>query len=251
MPRWTVLGTAYSLGTLTVRNTHFLLTTTRRAVLIDVPEDVLPRLRQMGLSPNSLTDVILTHFHPDHVGGLPLFLQNLWLAGRTRSLTLHGPPDAINRARKMLDLFRWDRWRGMFPVTFRSYAGPGLLPMLRESDLWLDAAEVRHSVPALGLRFAFPESGRVLAYSTDTAPCEAVVLLARGADWLFHEATGAGPYHSTARQAGEVAKQAGVGHLFLVHTDPDPETRRRLEQEAQSVFPGPVTAAWDGLTLVW
>ena len=48
-----------------------------------------------------------------------------------------------------------------------------------------------------------------------------------------------------------MAREAGAEHLFLVHTDPNPHTRRRLEAAARETFPGPVTAAWDGLTLVW
>ncbi len=251
MSRWIVLGSAHSIAAPHAANTHFALVTTRRIVLVDCPGPMFPHLTRYHLSPHRITDLVLTHFHPDHVSGLALFLQNLWLVGRTRPLHLHGLPDVLDRARRLLDLFRWHRWKREYPVHFHAVEGPGLLPLLREPDVHLYAAEVKHSVPTLGLRFAFPESGRVLAYSADTAPCPAVEDLARGADWLFHEATGAGSIHTSAAQAGELARRAGVRHVFLVHTDPDPRARHRLEEEARRAFGGPVTAAWDGLTLVW
>lgn len=250
MNRWVVLGSAYSVPGPYATNTHFLLETPKRVLLVDCPADVLPRLWRLGLSHESVTDLVLTHFHPDHVSGLALFLQNLWLLGRTAPLTLYGPEDTLQRAEALLSLFRWERWDRQFEVHFRRYTGPGIKRILEAEDLRMYAAEVCHSIPAIGLRLEFPD-GHVLTYSCDTAPCKAVVELARGATWLFHEATGTGPYHTTAHQAGEVAREAGAEHLFLVHTDPDPYTRRRLEAAARETFPGPVTAAWDGLTLVW
>ncbi len=251
MPRWIVLGTAHSIPALHAANTHFLLQTRNRVILIDCPGPMFPRLQALGLSPLQLTDLVLTHFHPDHVSGLALFLQNLWLAGRREPLRVHGLAPTLEAAQRLLDLFRWDTWKGMYPVEFTVVADQGLVPFLQDDDLVLYGIEVCHSIPALGLRAAFPESGRVLAYTTDTEPCPAVEALARGADWLFHEATGAFPFHTSATQAAQLARRVGARHLFLVHTDPDPQVRQRLEEQARQVFDGPVTAAWDGLVLEW
>lgn len=251
MPRWIVLGTAHSIPAIHAANTHFLLQTSSRVVLVDCPGPMFPRLQALGLSPLKITDLILTHFHPDHVSGLALFLQNLWLSGRQDPLRLYGLAPTLEAAQQLLALFRWETWRGMFPVEFHTVQGLGPTLVFQEEDVLLYAAEVCHSIPAMGLRFAFPQSGRVLVYSSDTQPCPEVRELARAADWLFHEATGALAYHTSAAQAGQLAREAGVRHLFLVHTDPDPQARRRLEEEARRTFDGPVTAAWDGLTLVW
>jgi ribonuclease Z len=79
-------------------------------------------------------------------------------------------------------------------------------------------------MPSLAVRFE-PSDGRpAVVYSSDTAPCEAVAELARGAHTLIHEATfpdravrrGA---HSTAGEAGAVAADAGVRRLILTHID--------------------------------
>jgi ribonuclease Z len=58
-------------------------------------------------------------------------------------------------------------------------------------------------------------------YSSDTRPCAEVEALARGATALVHEATFARPdstqWHSTAHEAGWVARAAGVRRLYLAH----------------------------------
>lgn len=251
MSRWIVLGSAHSVAAPHAANTHFLLVTPHRTVLVDCPGPMFSRLQSVGVDPQAVTDLVLTHFHPDHVSGLPLFLQNLWLGGRQKALHLYGLADTLERVQRMMSLFRWERWTKTYEVVFHVVEGRHLEPLLQAPDVHLYAVQVCHSVPTLGLRFVFPASGRVLAYSADTAPCPPVEELARAADWLFHEATGAFTHHTAAAQAGSLARKAGVRHLFLVHTPPDPDVRQRLEAEARQTFQGPVTAAWDGLTLVW
>ena len=70
-----------------------------------------------------------------------------------------------------------------------------------------------------------PRRGRSIVYSGDTSPNEALIDLARGADVLIHESTFLDELsdraeedgHTTAAQAAEVAKKAGVGRLVLTH----------------------------------
>ena len=89
--------------------------------------------------------------------------------------------------------------------------------------------------------------GRRIVLSGDTAPCQAVEAFAQDADVLVHEATfieadrdrARETGHSTARQAAEIARDAGVRLLVLTHLS----TRyfpREIRDEAREVFPGTV-----------
>jgi ribonuclease Z len=102
-----------------------------------------------------------------------------------------------------------------------------------------------------------PRAGRTLVYPGDTRPVKSVIEAARDADLLVHEATfceeerarASETGHSTARQAAEVARMAGVRRLALTHisaryTRDAPE----LLTEAREVFPETVIAR-DGLTI--
>ena len=81
------------------------------------------------------------------------------------------------------------------------------------------ASPVQHPVPTVGLRVE--ADGMTVAYSCDTAPCDAIERLARGADLLVHEATGHLPgVHSSAEEAAQCAARAGAARLVLVHLPP-------------------------------
>jgi ribonuclease Z len=95
-----------------------------------------------------------------------------------------------------------------------------------------------------------PVPGRVLALCGDTLPCDAAVELAHEADLLVHEATfgqrrrqlAAQRGHSTAAQAAEVARRAGVRRLVITHfsaryQEGGEETVADLLVEARAVFP--------------
>ena len=91
-----------------------------------------------------------------------------------------------------------------------------------DASYQLFTADTTHSRPCLALRFEDAATGRTLVYSADTEPCQPVLDLAQGAAVLIHEATTPQPFegHTTPRQAGQVAAQAGVERLVLVHFSP-------------------------------
>jgi len=72
-------------------------------LLVDCGEPVSRSLKATGREANDVDHIFLSHLHFDHVGGLFMLLQGLWLEGRTRELTLHLPAEGIAPIRQMLD----------------------------------------------------------------------------------------------------------------------------------------------------
>jgi ribonuclease Z len=102
-----------------------------------------------------------------------------------------------------------------------------------------------------------PRRGRVVVYTGDTRPSLGVVEVSRGADLLVHDSTfgeeerdrAAETGHSTAAQAAEVAREAGVRRLVLTHISPRyNRDAPELLAEARAVFPESIVAR-DGLTI--
>jgi len=99
--------------------------------------------------------------------------------------------------------------------------------------------------------------GRKVVITGDTAPSASVVDAAAQADLLVHEATfgeeekdrAKETFHSTAREAAQVAHAAGVRKLVLTHLSARYSiSAEELVTEAREVFPE-VVAAKDGMTV--
>lgn len=245
MGRVTVLGSASAVPDVTHENTHMLVEAGIRTVLVDCPGNPFVRLMRAGIDPQRVTDIILTHFHPDHVCGFGSLLMNLWLTGRKEPLNIYGLEPTISRAEKMMELYDWKFWPDFYPVHFVRVSAHERAPVLDDANLQILASPVNHLIPTIGLRFEFKNESHVLAYSCDTEPSQVVRRLAAGADILIHEATGASVGHTSPAKAGEIATQARARSLYLIHYPPqliDPES---LLEQARQTFQGPIFVTYD------
>ena len=249
MPKLVILGTSNAIPDEKHENTHMALVGEDHMLLIDCVSNPIVRLRQAGLDIHGLTDLVLTHFHPDHVSGVPLLLMDMWLLGRKAPLNIYGLGHTLDRIEGLMDFYDWTSWPNFFPVQFCRLADAERTPVLKNGEFHVYASPVRHMVPTIGMRIEFPQTERVLAYSCDTEPCPQVVDLAAGADVLIHEATGASLGHSSAAQAGAIARQAEVGKLFLIHYRTGDFDTHTLVEEASQTFHGPVELAHDFLEM--
>jgi ribonuclease Z len=245
MAKLIILGSSNAIPDATHENTHMAFQGQESTVLVDCVSNPILRLQQAGLSFNKVTDLILTHFHPDHVSGVPLLLMGMWLMGHARNVDIYGLHHTLDRIEDLMGFYDWDHWPDFFPVAFHRLPHREDMPVLENGDFRIIASPVRHLVPTIGLRIECVQSGKVVAYSCDTEPCPAVVELAQGADVLIHEASGAFPGHTSATQAGDIARKAGAKKLYLIHYPTGKNDPRPLVDEAGEVFGGEVQLAED------
>ena len=203
------------------------------------------QLAMVGQPLDGLRNVVVTHRHLDHLGGMPaLLLANLPLA-------VYAPEDTHAGLRELMGAC-FPEW-SVHPDVTRPVVAPG-----ERREIGGFAVEffgVEHRVPTVAVRVG--HGGRTLAYSADSVPCDALVACARDADLFVCDALcsaldGADRaararqlMHPIAREAAELATRAGAGALALVHlaryADP-----ANLHAEASAHFAGPVTVPDDG-----
>ena len=241
MARVVILGSAAAVNDAHHDYTHFLLIgEDDTPVLVDAGSNPLGKIQKLGLNDEELEDIVLTHFHPDHVAGIPNMMMHMWLLGRKAPMRFYGLHHCINRIEDTMEAYGWQEWPNFFPVSFNRISQRDDAPLLENRDFRIRAFPVLHFVPTIGMRIENKHNGKVLAYGCDTEPCDGVLKIADNADILIHEAAGPPPGHSTARQAGEIATQAGAKSLYLIHyqvwnTDPEP-----LIEEAAETYDGPI-----------
>ena len=212
-------------------------------VAVDTGWFLVDRLLAAGVDPLAVEAVLFTHCHHDHILGFPQLVFYYGIShGRRpdRPLHVYGPAGQAARvvadARRYLQFDRYPELR--FPIAVHDVA-PG--DAFDAAGLTVRTCAARHTVPALCYRVE-SRTGASVVFSGDTAFNPDLIELARGADLLVHEASyGAKSVrhdeawgHSGAPDAAEVARQAGVARLALVHCSK--ATRAAAVRAAQAIF---------------
>lgn len=251
------LGVAAALPVGDAANSYLAVVREGRYWLIDCADSPIPRLQRAGLDPLMVQGVIITHFHPDHVYGLPAFLLGLFLLRAYQDqlpappLPIYARPEVISQVQGMVALFASQGWIDEMSILYHTVQPTVGAEVATDDDFRITAAPTCHSVPSLAVRFERRDTGAAFVYSSDTAPCPAIKTLARDAALLFHEATGEGVKHTTPADAGALAAEVGAERLILIHYHNDAETMQQLAPEAQGAFDGPVALAKELQPYAW
>lgn len=209
-------------------------------------------------------DVFLTHFHLDHIAGLPFFTPAYDARNR-----VHFHAARLDTSLTLKTVVARMMSPPLFPVPVDEYRadvdfvdfalGDRLEP---RPGLVLTTRALRHPGGACGYRLDW--AGRSFAYVTDTEHPEdgsldpGVQALMAGVDVAIYDAAYTdeeyerhrGWGHSTWREGVRAAEAAGVGTLVLFHHDPshDDDAMDRIAADADAARPGTLVAQ-DGLTL--
>src|SRR5438094_5783587 len=190
--------------------------------------------------------VFYTHLHSDHIGELGEFNLQTWAAGRGGPLRVYGPDGVADLVHGFAQAYAADtRFRvahhgaallppdraAMVPVPLL-LGGADATRVLDEDGVVVTAFAVAHDPvkPAFGYRFDY--GGRSVVVSGDTGPSPNLVMPARGADVLVHEAQENRLVHimaQAARQSGESRVAKILGDIPAYHTTPADAAREAVE----------------------
>ena len=156
--------------------------------LIDCGATSLVALNRLAINRNDVDVIFISHFHADHVGGMPPFiLEATHVLKRERPLTIAGPPGLKARFPELMEAaFPGTRTLQLrFPLMLRE------LEIGRRSEVGGVRVTPFHVVhddragPCLGFRFE--AEGKIIGFSGDTEWTDALIQIGREADLFICE----------------------------------------------------------------
>ncbi len=223
------LGTGGAFITEQRTNLALLIEQPGFRMLVEAGPPVMYQLARAGYKAADIEHLFVSHLHGDHTLGFPMLALNR--IDSPKLLQVYAAHSTIRQLGRL--------WETAYPdldkqrVNIKWHRRPEDRAEASEiaPGVTLETRPLPHhpGVVTLGARWEFAD-GLSIAFVTDTVPSPATVELARNCTLLIHEASfsavlqsGYDPsahYHSTAQQAGEMARQAGAHLLALVHLGP-------------------------------
>jgi ribonuclease BN (tRNA processing enzyme) len=209
--------------------------------VVDAGDGVARRLAKAGINVREIGTVFITHHHDDHTAGLGTLLSVAWDQNRAKPIHVYGPARTVELVTAAVQYFT-------ISAEIRIADGGRSIPIAQvfighdvttgvvyqDTNIKVTAVENTHFAfhegPAAGKHksyaFRFETSNRVIVFTGDTGPSDAVTELANGADLLVSETSscqgrmqemaddGRWQAMSPAEQAG-IVRQMTQGHMTL------------------------------------
>lgn len=143
----TFLGTSAMLPTKERNPNAIFISCNNEGILIDCAEGTQRQLRYAGISPTKVTKLLITHWHGDHVLGIPGLMQSLGASNYTKKLEIYGPKGSKNFFKNMMN-----------GLAFKSRIKYELKEIenkkfFENDDFYLEAENVKHSITCLSYNF--------------------------------------------------------------------------------------------------
>ena len=259
-------------------------------LLIDCGEGTQVAMKKAGISSKPVDIICFTHYHADHISGLPGFLLSMGNAERTEPLTIIGPK-GVERVVNSLRVIAPEL---PFEINFIELTQPE--EEIRINGYVINAYRVNHSILCYGYSVSIeragkfdaarakeleipvnqwnvlqkgstieldgrtytpdmvmgpPRKGLKVTYCTDSRPTDVIGKYAAEADLFICEGMygeddkiekAKGYKHMTFREAATLARDAGVGEMWLTHYSPSLVRPDDYMDTVREIFP----KAWPG-----
>jgi ribonuclease BN (tRNA processing enzyme) len=223
------VGTSDAFGAGGRRQSAVLVRGSSGTLLMDCGATTNSGLAELGVDRNEIDTVLVSHFHGDHFGGIPLLLFGaLYQDERRHPLEIAGPPDVEARVRQLATALGHDlserEWT--FPIRFTELH-PGTDHEIGPATI--SAFATRHQLEAHPHGYRISLGERSLVYSGDTGWFDELPRLAAGADLfvcectLHHERL---DFHLSLDQLTEHRDEFDVGSMLLTHLGREMATLR-------------------------
>ncbi|MCK4316995.1 MAG: MBL fold metallo-hydrolase [Anaerolineae bacterium] len=224
----TFLGTGGAFSAGRRSNLALLIETGDFHMLVEAGPMIMQQLARANLQAVDIERLFVSHSHGDHALGFPMLVLN-----RLSHPTPLHIYTGVSTGATLKTLWNL-AYPGFDPHDINlhwhelSEQDPGETKLVEGITLRTTVVPHPPGVPTLAARWDFA-GGPSVTFATDTVPSAATVELAHGSDLLIHESNFSAVlqpdanlseyFHSTAQQAGEIARRAGCPRLALVHLD--------------------------------
>lgn len=175
------LGTGQAIPTSKRNHTAILLSYKDENILVDCGEGTQRQFRKLKINPCKLTRILITHWHGDHVLGLPGLLQTLALNNYSRILNIYVPKGT----RQYMDLiFKLFVFQGKIKYKIEEVEGS----FFENSDFILEAKSMQHNTPCLAYSFTEKEKIRIKKDKLEKLKIKGKIIseLQKGNDIIFN-----------------------------------------------------------------
>ena len=153
----TFLGTGSSIPTARRNHPAVLLKYKAENILVDCGEGTQRQFRLAHMNPCKITKILISHWHGDHILGLPGLLQTLNLNGYNGELIIYGPKGSKQAFQEMIAPYLPNREMNFNIVVKEVDVGV----VFDGNDFIIEAVEMNHGCPALGYSFIVKEKKRL------------------------------------------------------------------------------------------
>ena len=148
------LGTGATIPTKNRNHISILLSYKNENILVDCGEGTQKQFRKADLNPCSITRILITHWHGDHILGLPGLLQTLALSGYSKKLHIYIPKGTKNFMESIMKTFIFE---GNLNYKIEEVEGK----FFENSDFYLEAFPLKHSAKCNGYSFIEKDKLRI------------------------------------------------------------------------------------------
>ena len=151
----TFLGTGSAIPTARRNHPAVLIQYKDENILVDCGEGTQRQFRKAKLNPCKITRILITHWHGDHVLGLPGLFQTLMLNNYNKTLKIYGPEGTKKMMQLYIGLFA--KKAEKFPIEVHEVQGK----FIDENEFQIQAEQMKHDTPTLAYSFTIKEKNRL------------------------------------------------------------------------------------------